>query len=320
MSCGPSRSVMDNARFPRPLMLPAAPPPLAVSRPAAIALLVTAMALWGGNWVVARAVALEVPPLSLVFWRTLIFAILAWLLARPHLKADWPALRSDWKMISLLALIGITGFATCGYIAVRYTTAANAALLANTTPLFTAVFGYLILRATVTPRQALGATLALCGAVMIVTRADLSVLAGMQFNPGDLLLIVGVVFWALYTVLLQGRAKMRPETLLFATTVAATLMAVPGLAWDLAQGETYPLTTRALGALFYLAVFSSFLAFVCYAHAVPVVGANVATFFSPLVPVFGTLAAVVFLDETLAGYHYAGFAFVGAGVLLAARK
>ena len=67
-------------------------------------------------------------------------------------------------------------------------------------------------------------------------------------------------------------------------------------------------------------MFSSFLAFVCYGHAVPVVGANVATFFSPLVPVFGTLAAVVFLGESLSLHHVAGFACVGIGVLLAARR
>ncbi len=290
------------------------------SRGIAYLLLVIAAACWGGNWVVARAIALEVPSLSLVYWRTLLFAGLAYLLARPHLATDWPALRADWKMISFLALIGVTGYASCGYSAVHYTTATNAALLANTTPLFAALFSWLILRATVSPKQALGAALALCGAVLIVSRADWGVLAGLQFNPGDMLLILGVMFWALYTVLLQGRAKMRPETFLFATTAAATVMAVPGLLWELSRGETFPLTARALAALFYLTVFSSFLAFVCYVHAVPVVGANVATFFSPLVPVFGTLAAVVFLDETLAAYHYAGFACVGVGVLLAARR
>ena len=283
-------------------------------------LLVIAMAFWGGNWVVARAIALEVPSLSLVFWRTLSFAVLAYLLARPHLKEDWAALRADWKMISFLALIGVTGYASCGYSAVRYTSATNAALLANTTPLFAALFSWLILRATVSLKQMAGASLAFCGAILIVSRADWDVLAQLQLNPGDLLIMLGVVFWALYTVLLHGRARFRPATLVFATTAAATILAVPGLLWDLSHGETFPLTARALGALFYLSVFSSFLAFVCFGNAVPVVGANVATFFSPLVPVFGTLAAVVFLGETLAVYHYAGFACVGIGILLAARR
>ena len=253
-------------------------------------LLLIAMAFWGGNWVVARAIALEVPSLSLVFWRTLLFAALAWLLARPHLKEDWPVLRAHARIICVLALIGVTGYASCGYMAVRYTTATNAALLANTTPLFAALFSWLILGVSITRRQIIGASLSFCGAVLIVSRADWRVLAHLELNPGDLLIMLGVIFWAMYSVLLQRHARLRPETLVFATTFVATFMAIPGLLWDLSHGETYPLTTRALAGLFYLTVFSSFLAFVCYGHAVPVVGANVATFFSPLVPVFGTLA------------------------------
>ncbi len=297
--------------------MPSAAPP---SRGIAYLLLVIAAACWGGNWVVARAVALEVPSLSLVFWRTLLFALLAWMLARRHLKEDWPLLRADWKMICFLALIGVTGYASTGYTAVRYTTATHAALLGNTTPLFAVLLSWWILSASVSARQVAGAVLALCGAVLIVSRADWNLLVELRLNPGDLLVMLGVLFWALYSVLLQGRAGMRPETFLFAITAAATVLALPGLIWDLSQGETYPLTARAIGALLYLAIFASFLAFVCYSHAVPVVGANVATFFSPLVPVFGTLAAVAFLEESLAPYHYAGFACVGVGILLAARK
>ncbi|MFM9968742.1 MAG: DMT family transporter [Burkholderiales bacterium] len=290
------------------------------SRVTAFALLILAMAFWGGNWVVARAVALEVPSLSLVFWRTLIFATLAYFVARRHLKEDWPVLAADWKIITLLAFIGVTGYASLGYSAVRYTSATNAALLANTTPFFAVIFSWLILRVTVSPRQAAGALLAFCGAVVIVSRGELEVLAGLRINPGDILMLIGVVFWALYSVLLHARARLRPETLIFATTAIATVMAIPGLAWEAAQGQTFPLTGRALWALFYLAVFPSLLAFICHAHAVRVIGANVATFFSPMVPVFSTIGAIIFLDETLAAYHAAGFACVGIGVVIAARK
>lgn len=306
--------------FASPTMNESHPDHRPVSRPVAFALLVFAMACWGGNWVVARAIALEVPSLSMVFWRTLIFASLAFLLARRHLASDWPVLRDNWKLLVVLAAIGVTGYASCGYTAVRYTTATNASLLANTTPLFAALFSWLILRATVSARQAAGATLALIGAVLIVSRADCRVLAELQLNPGDLILLVGVVLWALYSVLLQKSARIRPESLVFAITAIATLLAIPGLIVEAAQGQYFPLTARAIGGLIYLAVFSSFLAFVCHAKAVPVISANVSTFFSPLVPVFGTLAAVVFLDETLAVYHYAGFACVGVGILLAAKR
>ncbi len=290
------------------------------SRSTAFMLLLTAMAFWGGNWVVARAIANEVPSLSMVFWRTLIFAALAGLLARPYLKEDWPLLRADWKLICLLAFIGVTGYASLGYTAVRYTTATNASLLANTTPFFTAILSWIILRVGVSPRQAVGAGLAFAGAVVIVSRGDLAVFAGMRLNPGDLLMLLGVMFWALYSVLLHGRARLRPETLIFATVAMAVPMAIPGLLYELSQDQTFPLTPRTVSALLYLSIFPSFIAFVCHAHAVRVLGANVATFFSPMVPVFGTLAAVIFLDESLRGYHYAGFACVGVGVLIAARK
>src|SRR2546427_804711 len=178
-------------------------------------LLLVAAASWGGNWVAARWVTLDVPPFALSFWRWALASALLLPVAAAQLRADAPLIRRHLPALAAFGLIGGAGFTLLGYWGVRYTTAVNATLLNSSLPFF----------------------------------------------------------------LLEIHA-----------------------------GGTMTVSPGTVAAIAYLAIFPSIVAYICWNHAVMALGPNVAGFFNPVIPVFGTLFAVTFLGEPLRLYHLAGFA------------
>ena len=80
------------------------------------------------------------------------------------------------------------------------------------------------------------------------------------------------------------------------------------------------LDTANLLTLFYVAVFPSTLAYLCFNRGVQLIGANRAAPFFHVVPVFGSAMAIVFLGERPQLFHIIGFALVLTGVFVASRK
>ena len=283
-------------------------------------LLVIAVASWGVNWAVARAVTHEVTPFALVFWRWLLAGLILLPFAAGHAWRDAATAAAHWKWLVFFGISGAAAFPMLGYLGLQYTTAINASLLNTSAPLFMIPAAWLIRGDTVGRWQLAGLPLSLAGALVIVSAGDFTTLATFSFNPGDLLVMGAIVLWALYTVLLDRRPRMHPLSFLLFSIAAAVAFSAPFYAYDLISGTVTPVNLRTLSAIGYLAVFPSVIAYICWNHAVPIVGPNAASFFNPLVPVFGTLAAVVLLGEQLHPYHLAGFALVLAGLVLTSRR
>ena len=125
---------------------------------------------------------------------------------------------------------------------------------------------------------------------------------------------------ALDKVLLKWRPPIQPLSFVFFTVAAGAAFSLPFYLGEIAAGATMVVSPKTLVAIAYIAVFPSVVAYICWIRAVPIVGPNVAGFFNPIIPVFGTLFAVVLLDERLALYHLAGFALVLGGVVLTSKR
>jgi drug/metabolite transporter (DMT)-like permease len=286
----------------------------------AFLLLVIAVASWGINWAVARAVTQEVTPFALVFWRWLIAGLILFPFAARHVSQDLAAAAAHWKWLAFFGISGAAAFPMLGYLGLRYTTAINASLLNTSLPVFMIPMAWLIRGDTVRGRQLAGLPLSFAGALVIVSRGDMDAIATLSLNPGDLLVLAAIALWALYTVLLHRRPPIHPLSFIFFGIVVATLFCTPFYAYDLLAGNVTPVNARTVGAIGYLAVFPSIVAYVCWNHAVSIVGPNTASFFNPLTPVFGALGAVILLGEQIHSYHLAGFVLVLTGLVLTSRS
>lgn len=284
-------------------------------------LLTLTVLFWSGNMVIGRGIRADIPPLALAFWRWAIAFLLVLPLALPHVKAQLPLLLKGWKTVLLLGILGVGGYNTFAYIALQYTGATNAVLLNSFIPIATIAISWAFLGKHLGRLEGFGVMISLCGALTIIGRGDLAVLAHLNLNVGDVWMLGAVLVWAVYTVGLAWRpAGVHPMLMLAAMTLVGLAVLTPAYLWELAQGKAINVHFGSLASLAYVGIFPSFLGYIFYNRGVAEVGPNRASLFIHLMPVFGTLLSALFLDEIPQWYHYAGIGLIFSGIWLTMKK
>src|SRR3954470_24216229 len=275
---------------------------------------------WAGNAVVGRLAAGHIPPVTLSFLRWsgafLIVLPFAW----RHLSRDWPLIRERLGLMVLLSVTGIGAFNTMQYWALEHTEALNTLLLQSAGPLFVAVWSLILLRDRLTLAQAGGILLSLVGVLVILLRGDLTTLGAIEFNKGDVIFTVALVIFGLYSVLSLKRPHIHGLSFVGFTFGCGAATLIPFLIVELVSRPLMQLDAANLLSLFYVAVFPSTLAYLCFNRGVQLIGANRAAPFFHVVPVFGSVMAMVFLGERPQLFHFIGFGLVLVGVFVASRK
>lgn len=287
----------------------------AILRAPALALALATLA-WSGNFIVGRALRGAVDPFTLNFLRWAIALMCLAPFAWPRDRTVWRALAREWRLVAALGLTGIACFHTMSYYALQQTTAASALLVLSLAPVATMIGAMLIERRRPGVRQAGGMALSLLGAAVLVTHGSLHLPVG-GFNAGDLIMLVGTVVWASYSLLLRKRpAQIPPIRLLAASAAAALLTMAPFVALN---GST-PIVTLArpdvLLPLLYVAVFASAIGFRLWSYGVAALGPARAGQFVHLMPVFGPALSFALLGEAPIPAQIAGGALVLSGIAL----
>ena len=275
---------------------------------------------WAGNAIVGRLAAGHIPPVTLSFLRWSLAFLLILPFAWKHLVRDWAAIRGKLGIMIVLSITGIGAFNTLQYWALEHTQALNILLLQSAAPLLVAVWSLILLGVRLTPAQALGILLSLAGVLMILLHGDLTTLSNIQFNKGDLIFIVALAIFGLYSVLSLKRPAIHGLSFVAFTFGAGAACLIPLFIWELFARPLMQIDANNLLSLFYVAVFPSTLAYLCFNRGVALIGANRAAPFFHVVPVFGTIMSIVFLGEHPQPFHLSGFALVLAGVFVASRK
>jgi drug/metabolite transporter (DMT)-like permease len=275
---------------------------------------------WAGNIVLARFVGSHVPPLtlSLVRWTGTFLVLLPF--AKAHLRRDFPMMRAR---LPLMVLLSATGFAinnAVSYWAMQYTEALNALLIQSAGPLFVALWSLILFGVRLTPGQLAGIMISLSGVFTILLRGDIGALAGIKFNRGDLMFASSLVSFGLYSSLLQRRPRIHPLSLIAFTTGCGALLLLPFSISEFVSGATLKADALTFATLAYVMIFPSALAYLFFNRGIALIGPNRAAPFLHLVPVFGSVMAILLLGETLRLFHLIGYALVLAGVIVAARQ
>lgn len=287
------------------------------SRLSAYGLLTLAVLLWSGNWIVGRAVHESFPPAALNFWRWTAAVLIVAPFALPGLLTRRQILARHWRYLALLGLTGITLFQTGVYVGLRSTPAVNAVLLNASFPLSMVLVSWAMIGERATPRQVGGMLVSAMGVIVIMSGGEIGNLRRLEFHVGDIWILAALPFWAVYSVLLKRRpAEIGGLELVFLTGVAALVTLLPLYAVEAALLPPPVWSGATLAAIAYIAVGPSVLAFVCWNRGVAAVGPNIAGLFVHLMPAFGTLLAVLFLDERFLLSHGVGIAVILAGVML----
>jgi drug/metabolite transporter (DMT)-like permease len=274
---------------------------------------------WAINIVLGRFIAGNIPPaaLSQIRWTGALAIVLPF--AWPHLKRDWPAIRSTLGIMILLSFTGITVYNTLAYHGLEYTTAINGLLMQSATPLMIALWSLILFRDRLTLAQLAGILMSLTGVAVIVAGGDLATLLHLRLNQGDVWFLVGLMSYAIYATLLRKRPPIHFLSFLAFTFAAGALMLLPATITEFAVGRRIVPEPATFAVLAYVVIFPSVLAYICFNRGVELIGANRAGPFFHLIPVFGSVIAILFLGERPQLYHAVGYALIILGIFIAQK-
>lgn len=284
-----------------------------------ITVAVLATFIWSWNFVVARGIYKQVPPVSLAFYRWLTATLIIFPFAYSSFKKEWPAVRKSLPFFLLAAATGISIFNTFIYIGAQYTTAINLALIGTTSsPILSVIFAAIILKEKISTMRAIGMLVCITGILVLLSKGDFHNLLHLHFTKGDAWVLGAGLAFAVYNTMVRKKpVTVSPINFLFVIFALGTLLLTPFFIRETTEVPAIQWKVSTVLIILYLGLGASALCFWIWNIAIRNLGAGRAALFGNLIPVFSTLEAILLLGEEVNWVHGLSFSLVIAGLLLA---
>ena len=288
----------------------------------AIILLIASSFFWSGNFFLGKIAFLtDLTPFKLSFFRWIIALIILLPFTYSQILKDLDYYKKNLLLMTVISILGVTIFNSFTYISLRTTMVINSTLMASAAPVMMIGFSWLIFNTKTTLLQFAGIILSLLGAFSIILKGNLNNLYNLYFTAGDLWMLVAVISWCLYSVLLR---KIDSKTSQLANLEVMIIIGIvfifPFYIFESYNSTYLPSTSLDLTIIAYVAVFASIVAFFSWNKGVSIIGANRASLFLHLIPVFSSIWAISFLNEKFAFFHIIGVFFILSGIILSNIK
>ena len=285
-------------------------------------MLVCATLFWAGNFTIGKFAFTEnIPPYSLAFFRW----TLVWIILVPFTYKEFPKIKREVNgNLSLFFILGFTSvgiFSAFTYNALNHTQVINASLFNTAIPVSIILVCFLLKIEKTNIFQISGLLISVLGILAIITRLDLDVLLSLNFNKGDLFMIVAIIAWGIYSAYLRKQTfNVSLLTLVHIICTFGLIFLLPLFILDVAQGKTIEIDVNLFYILTYIAIFPSIGSYYCWAGAVSIIGANRAGIFLSLIPLFSTILAILLFDEKFLFFHLIGSVLIILGLFLSNKK
>jgi len=281
-------------------------------------LLMCCVLFWSGNFVIARFVHDDIQPIELVFFRWFGVLIALSPLLVIHRKRIFNSILNNFIIMMTYALLGISGYNSFVYLGLQNTTATNALLINSSTPIMIVFLAAIIFKEKISKMQISGIILSTLGVIFLVLQGDFTKIINLEFNQGDIWIVIAGFSWALYSVLM----KFKPKDLHGLEFVAAIVLLGTIVLFFFYIGFGYGvssainLVSNNYLVVLYMVIFPSILSYIFWHKGIAEIGADKTGQFTHLMPIFGSFLAFVFLNETLEFYHLFGVVLIGSGIYL----
>ena len=284
--------------------------------------LVLATFCWSGNFIVGKfATVYEIPPLTLNVFRW----ISVWFILIPftykEIFENLPYIKKNWLVISFMGVITISTFNSVVYFALNYTQVINAVLMLSAIPAATIVLSSLMKIEETNIFQLLGFVLSIIGIGSIISNGDIQKIISLDFNKGDMWMLVCVITWSLYSTLLKkNNIKFSQFTLIQLMVSVGILFLIPQFFYEKSIGLELNLDKNFFLILIYVAIFPAIAAYYFWQKGIEIIGPNRASMFIQLMPLFSAVMAIIIFKEKFELYHFVGAIFILSGIYLSNRK
>ena len=283
--------------------------------------LILATLFWSGNFIVGKAASLfEIPPFTLNFYRW----IFAWLILAPFtLKEIFRKknyIINNIKLFLILGVTSITVFNSIVYYSLNFTQVISGVLMISTIPVMIIFFGWVFKIEKTNFYQILGVFFSLMGVVVIVTNANISKLLNLNFNKGDLWMVVAMFSWAIYSALLRKK-KFELSQISFLQTIisAGLILLLPAYLIEMALGYRVNIHLPFILTLTYVVFFPGLASFFFWIKGISIIGSNRSGIFLHLMPIFSTIMAMLIFKEEFMTFHLIGAILIITGIILSSK-
>ena len=284
--------------------------------------LVLATLFWSGNFIVGKfATLFEIPPLSLNFYRW----VMVWFILIPFTfkeifhKKNY--IKENWLLISFMGIITISTFNSVVYFALNYTQVINAVLMLAGIPAVVMILSSIMKIERANIFQFVGLILSIIGVGTIISNADIQKILSLNFNKGDLWMLVCVLSWSLYSTLLKKKKfELSQFTFIQLMVTVGIIFLIPQYFYEQSVGLETQINKFFIAILLYVVIFPAIAAYYCWQKAIELIGPNRSAIFVQLMPLFSALMAILIFKEKFQLYHFIGGTFILAGIYLSNRK
>ena len=284
--------------------------------------LTLAALFWSGNFIVGKAASTyEIPPFSLNFYRWFFAFLILFPFTYKEVLNKKNYVFENLGLFIILGITSITIFNSIVYYSLYYTQVISGILMISTIPVWILFFASFLKIEKTNLFQILGVILSLTGVLFIVTKADIQLIKELEFNKGDLSMVIGMLSWAIYSALL--RKKTHPISqlaLLEIIIICGFIFLVPIYFIEMSFGNKIVLGLPFILTLGYVVLFPGIFAFLFWIKGIDIIGANRSGVFLHLMTIFGALMAIVILGEKFMFYHFLGAIFIIAGITLSNKS
>ena len=277
---------------------------------------------WSGNFIVGKAASLfEIPPFTLNFYRWMF----AWLILAPFTlqeiirKKDY--ILENIGLIIILGITSITIFNSIVYYSLNFTQVISGVLMISTIPVMIIIFCRLLKIEKTNTYQILGVIFSLSGVLIIITKAELNILLNLNFNKGDLWMVVAMFSWAMYSALLRKKKFELSQLSLLQTIISAGLIfLLPAYLIEFSLGYRTNIHLPFVLTLSYVVLFPGLASFIFWIKGISIIGSNRSGIFLHLMPIFSTILAIIIFKEKFMVYHLIGAILIVTGIVLSSKK
>lgn len=275
-----------------------------------------AIVLWGVSFVATKAALREVSPVTLIFTRFALGVAVLVLVLKLRRESLIPP-RDSWLMLAIMGFVGIFLHQMVQAHGLTLTTAVRTGWLIGVTPIWSALLAAVFLGEAFGPRKILGLFIGLFGALLVITRGELSAgTLGLPSTRGDLLVLASTWTWATYTILGRDTLKRLGSARATAAAMfAGWAMMIPFFVATSGWHEYRDVSSDSIVAILFLGIGCSGLGYWFWYAALERIDASQVAAFLYLEPLVTLFSAVALLGETVALSTIVGGLLVLAGVL-----
>ena len=277
---------------------------------------------WAGNFIVGKyASYYQIPPFSLNFYRW----FFAWLILLPFTYKEIISKKNyileNYKFYILLGITSVTIFNSIVYYSLNFTQVISGVLMISTIPVMIMFISSILKIERTNIFQILGVICSFVGVILIITKAIFDLLVNLDFNKGDLTMVLAMLSWATYSALLKKRKhELSQLSLLEVIITFGLIFLIPIYIIEYSLGFEITLNKPFILVLIYVVLFPGLASFICWIKGISLIGPNRSGVFLHLMPILSALMAMIIFKEKFMLYHLLGAFFILSGIILSNRK